>query len=53
MKTTEKRLKPKKFTGNLMRICITCGSEKISHIDFTIYCKNCGALNFYEVAHYG
>ena len=48
-----KNQKEKKFVHKDILICISCGSEKISHFDFTIYCKNCGDLNFYEVAYYG
>ena len=46
-------LKPKKFVGHLIRVCLNCGSEKISSNKFTILCKACGALNFYEVAGIG
>ncbi len=48
-----KNQKEKKFVHKDIVICISCGSENISHIDFTIYCKNCGSLNFFEVAPYG
>ncbi len=43
------RQKPKKFVGKLIRICITCGSEKISSNKYTTLCTACGAINFYEV----
>ncbi len=49
MKIAEKRLKPKKFVGKLIGICLTCGSEKISSNQYTILCTACGTLNFYEV----
>jgi len=45
--------KEKKFVNKNIIICISCGNEKISHSQFTIHCKNCGSLNFYEVAAYG
>jgi len=48
-----KNQKEKKFVHKEIVICISCGSEKILHIDFTIYCKNCGSLNFYEAGPYG
>ncbi len=48
MKTTY-RQKPKKFVGKLIRICLNCGSEKISSNKYTIMCTACGALNFYKV----
>jgi len=41
-------LKPKKFAVKLIRICLTCGSKKISSNEYTIMCTACGALNFYE-----
>ena len=37
------------FVGNLIRIRLTWGSKKISSNKYTILCKDCGALNFYEV----
>ncbi len=48
MGIAKKRLKPKKFVGKLIGICLTCGSEKTSSNQYTILCKACGALNFYE-----
>ncbi len=48
MKIINKGLKPKKFAGHLIRVCLTCGSEKISSNKYTILCTACGALNFYE-----
>ncbi len=48
MKVISKTLKPKKFVVKEIRICLICGSNKISSNKFTIYCKDCGALNFYE-----
>jgi len=48
LKIIHKRLKPKKFAVKLIRICLTCGSEKISSNKYTIMCTACGALNFYE-----
>jgi len=48
MNATYKILKPKKFVGKLIRICITCGSEKISSNKYVILCKACGTHNFYE-----
>jgi len=50
MKVIYRRFKPKKFAGHLIRVCLTCGSEKISSNKYTILCTACGALNFYEVA---
>jgi len=48
MKIINIGLEPKKFVGHLIRVCLNCGSEKISSNKFTILCKACGALNFYE-----
>ena len=48
MKKTTYRQKPKKFVGKLIGICLTCGSEKTSSNQYTILCKACGTLNFYE-----
>jgi len=48
MKITFENSKPKKFAVKLIRICLTCGSEKISSNEYTIMCTACGALNFYE-----
>ena len=45
----QKQLKEKKFVTKRIRICISCGSEKTTNSDFTVYCSDCGALNFYEV----
>jgi len=44
-----KRFKEKKFVQQPIRICITCGSDQTTSNQYTLYCKNCGALNFYEV----
>ncbi len=49
MSNTTYRQKTKKFVGKLITICITCGSEKISSNKYTILCKACSTLNFYEV----
>ena len=42
--------KKKKLVNKDIFICISCGSENISHNDYTLYCNECKALNFYEVA---
>ena len=42
--------KEKKLVNNNIFICIKCGSDKISHNDYTLYCNECKSLNFYEVA---
>ncbi len=43
-----KRFKEKQFVAKLVSICLNCGSTKITHNQYTIFCKDCGALNFYE-----
>jgi len=48
MKQSIQTFKPKKFVGKLLRICFTCGSEKISLNEFTVSCQACGTLNYYE-----
>jgi len=53
MKRIYKLEREKKFINKNIFICITCGSEKISHSDYTVSCQECGALNFYEVATIG
>ena len=49
MKVTYNKLKAKKFVGKLVRICLTCGSEKVSSNMYTILCKAYGRIDFYEV----
>ncbi len=44
-----KLVKEKKFVTKQIQICINCGSANISRNQYTLYCKDCGALNFYEV----
>jgi len=44
-----KLLKEKKFVTKQIQICINCGSANISSNQYTLYCKDCGTLNFYEV----
>ncbi len=44
-----KLVKEKKFVTKQIQICINCGSANISRNQHTLYCKDCGALNFYEV----
>ena len=48
MEQVLKRFRDKKFVTKLVRICINCGSGKITFNQYTIYCKDCGRLNFYE-----
>jgi len=48
METIHKQFKTKKFLRPQIKICINCGSKKISANQFTIQCVDCGALNFYE-----
>ncbi len=43
-----KRFKEKLFVAKLVSICLNCGSTKITHNQYTIFCNDCGALNFYE-----
>ncbi len=43
-----KRFKEKKFVKKQIQICINCGSKNASFNQFTLYCNDCGALNFYE-----
>ena len=50
MKPNYKISKEKKFVNKDIFICINCGSDKISHNDYTLYCNECESLNFYEVA---
>ena len=50
MKSNYKIPKEKKFVNNHIFICIKCGSDNISHNDYTLYCHECESLNFYEVA---
>jgi len=40
--------KIKEFVGNLIRICLVCGSGKISSNKYTILCNACGAQTFHE-----
>jgi len=40
----------KKLVNRDIFICISCGSENISHNDYTLHCNECDSLNFYEVA---
>ena len=42
--------KGKKFVNTDIFICISCGSDNISHNDYTLYCNECKAMHFYEVA---
>jgi len=42
--------KEKKLVNKDIFICISCGSENISHNDYTLHCNECEALHFYEVA---
>lgn len=42
--------KEKKFVNKDVFICIHCGSDQISHSDYTLHCSECDSLNFYEVA---
>ncbi len=44
----DKEFKIKEFVGKLIRICLVCGSEQISSNKYTILCKACDTLNFYE-----
>ncbi len=46
MKIIYKHEKEKKFINKNIFICITCGSDKISHSEYTVSCQECGALNF-------
>ncbi len=48
MEIIYKQLREKKFLRRLIKICINCGSKKVSANQFTIQCMDCGALNFYE-----
>jgi len=41
--------KEKKLVNNDIIICINCGSDNISHNDYTLHCNDCGSLHFYEV----
>ncbi len=50
MKSNYNIPKEKKFVNNGIFICIQCGSDKISHNDYTLYCNECESLHFYEVA---
>ncbi len=43
-----KRFKEKSFAAKLVSICLNCGSTKIIHNQYTIFCNDCGALNFFE-----
>ena len=42
--------KEKKLVNKDIFICINCGSDNISHNDYTLHCDNCYSLHFYEVA---
>ena len=48
MEIIHKQFKTKKFLRPQIKICINCGSKKISANQFTIQCMDCSALNFYE-----
>jgi len=50
MKLNYKISKEKKFVNKDIFICINCGSDNISHSDYTLHCNECDSLNFYEVA---
>ena len=49
MPRNNKQTKEKKFVRKQIQICINCGSSNTDSSDFTLYCNDCGALNFYEV----
>ena len=40
----------KKLVNKDIFICINCGSDNISHSDYTLHCDDCDSLHFYEVA---
>ncbi len=42
--------KKKKLVNKDIFICINCGSDNISHNDYTLHCNECDSLHFYEVA---
>ena len=42
--------KERKFVNQKIMICVFCGSDEISHNNYTIHCKSCDRINFYEVA---
>ncbi len=41
--------KDKKLVNKDIFICISCGSDNISHNDYTLHCDDCDSLHFYEV----
>ena len=43
-------IKEKKLVNKDIFICINCGSDNVSHSDYTLHCNDCVSLHFYEVA---
>ena len=48
MRIRTRQLKTKKLISKFVKICVNCGSDKISFSKFTLYCKRCGSLHFFE-----
>jgi len=48
MKQQIKLFKEKKFLKKDIKICISCGGDELSLSKYTLHCRQCGHLNFYE-----